>query len=160
MAAPTIIRFRRDLTGAAPPPPIWPPGTCGVPFDPARHARAAHALLVQGYTRGGGAVGPFADWWTGLVTDAEYDPALCFVAADSADGTIVGVAQCWTSAFVKDIAVAADRRRAGLGRALVLTAFHAFRARGAPHLDLKVHADNPSGAVAFYQALGMVVVAG
>jgi ribosomal protein S18 acetylase RimI-like enzyme len=108
---------------------------------------------VAAYARGGGYVEPFAIWWPSLIGDAEYDPALCFVAADEA-GEIVGVAQCWTSAFVKDLAVAPTARRQGLGAALLCQAFHVFRERGAAHLDLKVEADNPTGALRLYRALG------
>jgi hypothetical protein len=38
-------------------------------------------------------VEPFRVWWRGLKGDAEYDPALCFIAVDDQD-QIIGVAQC------------------------------------------------------------------
>ena len=36
--------------------------------------------------------------------------------------------------------------------------FKTFQARGIYELDLKVAADNPSGAARFYQGLGMVEI--
>jgi ribosomal protein S18 acetylase RimI-like enzyme len=42
-----------------------------------------------------------------------------------------------------------------LGSALLLTVFQAFRERGANCLDLKVEADNPTGAVRLYGRHGM-----
>ena len=68
---------------------------------------------------------------------------------------IAGVAQCWTSAFVKDLAVRPRLRRRGLGSALLLQAFRTFRERGAAFVDLKVVADNLSGALRLYRSHGM-----
>jgi ribosomal protein S18 acetylase RimI-like enzyme len=99
------------------------------------------------------AVEPFGIWWPSLKSDSEYDPALCFVATDEQD-RIVGVAQCWTSAFIKDLAVQPDRRGQGLGSALIHEALQAFKQRGASHVDLKVDADNPSGALRLYCSHG------
>jgi ribosomal protein S18 acetylase RimI-like enzyme len=105
-----------------------------------KDARAAHAVLALGFWGGGGGAPKFGKWWSQLRKDSEYDPALCFVAIDE-DG-VAGMMQCWTTAFVKDIAVHPRARRRGIGRALMLTAFEAFKARGAPHVDLKVREDN------------------
>lgn len=157
MSPNAILRLRRDLSDPLP-APVWPEGVRLTAFAPERHAQAVHALLVTAYARGGGSVDAFDAWWPSLETDAEYDPALCLVAEDD-DGRVVGVAQCWTSAFIKDLAVAPAWRRRGLGSALLLEAFRRFRERGAAHVDLKVEADNPSGAVRLYRAYGMRDVA-
>lgn len=133
--------------------PVWPKGIRIVPFEPERHAPEIHALLVAAYAQGGGYVEPLSIWWPSLKGDTEYDPGLCFIAADE-EGRIVGVAQCWTSAFLKDLAVNPNRRGQGLGSALILEALQAFRQRGAPHVDLKVEADNPSGALRLYRSHG------
>jgi ribosomal protein S18 acetylase RimI-like enzyme len=119
--------------------------------------RAVHALLSRTYADAGDALPPFAEWWTTLSGDAEFDPALCFVAVDGGTG-IVGVAQCWTSSFLKDLAVRADARRLGLGEALLTRCFAVFRQRGAGHLDLKVEIDNPTGALRLYERCGMKAV--
>jgi ribosomal protein S18 acetylase RimI-like enzyme len=132
-----------------------PPGVVWVDFDAAQHAQAARALLNDAYRKGGGAVEDFGAWWPALMSDSEFDPALCFVALDKEDGVIAAFAQCWTSGFVKDIAVAAPWRRKGLGRALMHRIFQAFKSRGAAQVELKVQADNPHGALAFYASLGM-----
>jgi ribosomal protein S18 acetylase RimI-like enzyme len=133
--------------------PVWPSGVRLVPFEPERHPGRVHALLVAAYAQGGGYVEPFAIWWPSLRDDAEYDPRLCLIAVNERDD-IVGVAQCWTSAFIKDLAVHPNQRRQGLGSALLCKAFHAFRERGAVFIDLKVDADNPSGALRLYRAHG------
>jgi len=147
-----VIRMRRSLADPVP-DPVWPAGIRLVPFEPDRHAEAVHVLLVEAYSRGGGYVEPFAIWWPSLRDNSEYDSVLVFVAADEQD-EIVGVAQCWTSAFVKDLAVASALRQQGLGSALLHQVFHAFRRQSAAFVDLKVHSDNPSGALRLYRSHG------
>ena len=56
--------------------------------------------------------------------------------------------------WVYYLAVAPDRRRAGLGRALMDAAEAWLRARGAPKLQLMVRAGNDE-ALGFYRALGL-----
>ena len=147
-----VLRMRRSLANAVP-EPLWPAGIRLVPFEPDRHAQKVHALLVDAYAQGGGYVEPFAIWWPSLRDDSEYDPTLCFLAANERD-EIVGVAQCWTSAFVKDLAVAPSFRRHGLGATLLSHVLRIFAERGVPAVDLKVDADNPSGALRLYRSLG------
>lgn len=149
------IRYRMRLD-ALPDKPVPPPhGVIWQPFSPLQHARQARDLLNAAYHDGGGETESFENWWPRLSADPEFDDALCFVAIAEEDVTLAGFAQCWTSSFVKDIAVAAQWRRRALGRALMQRVFQAFKARGADHVDLKVEAGNPHGADAFYRSLGM-----
>lgn len=143
--------MRRDLREAIA-EPVWPEGLSLAVFSESRAAEA-HALLQLAYADGGGAVPPFGEWWPRLSADSEYDPAFCFLLEDSG-GRAAGFAQCWTTSFIKDLVVHPRWRRRGVGRALMLHIFRAFQGRGAPALDLKVHADNP-GAVPLYESLGM-----
>jgi ribosomal protein S18 acetylase RimI-like enzyme len=80
------------------------------------------------------------EWRHQFVTDAEFDPTLCLVASN-ADG-ILGVAQCWTSAFIKNLAIHPCAQGQGLGRALLLHCFQVFKQRGEPYVDLKVLESN------------------
>lgn len=151
------LHLRRTF-GVSPEEAPWPKGTRLKSFDPVSDPMAIHRLLAAAYSDGGGCVSGFSEWWKALSTDEEFDPTLVFVAVDPA-GRIVGVAQCWTSAFVKDLAVAAEWRRRGLAAALLTYAFKVFFERGARAVNLKVEVNNPSGAVRLYQALGMSSVA-
>jgi ribosomal protein S18 acetylase RimI-like enzyme len=54
------------------------------------------------------------------------------------------------------LAVAPDRRRQGLGRALLAEAERRLAAAGCPKVNLQVRADN-AGAVAFYRSVGYAV---
>lgn len=122
-------------------------------WDPA-HARELHRLMAAAYRSGGGAVDPFDDWLEWFTGDDEFDPSSCFLAWSN--GELVGVALCWSSAFVKDLCVAEHFRRRGLASSLLTLAMSHFRRRGADGLALRSHADNPSGANRLYAKLGFV----
>lgn len=145
--------LRRDLTGHLP-TPQWPPG---IRLEHYREdlAPAIHALLRMTQAQGGGRVAELAPWQHQFVTDADWDPSLCLVASD-AEG-VLGVAQCWTSAFIKNLSVHPRAQGQGLGRALLLHSFQVFKARGEPYVDLKVRETNLR-ARQLYESAGMVFV--
>ena len=148
-----ILRMRKLLD---PPfdPPLWPAGVYLTELVPGI-AREVHDLLVLGYQNGGGSVAPFPDWWSALVSDPEFDASLCFLARDEAG--IAGVAQCWASAFVKDLVVHPRRRGQGIGASLLLHAYAIFYRRGARAVDLKVE-DGNTAAIRLYLKSGMQVI--
>jgi len=126
MAQSQVLRMRRDLSGAIEVLP-WPDGVVLETLDrkpDKRLVQAAHGVLEAGFWEGGGGAPIFRQWWKALHKDEEFDPELVFLALEGAE--VIGVAQCWTSAFVKDLAVHPCARRRGVGRALMLAAFHAF----------------------------------
>jgi ribosomal protein S18 acetylase RimI-like enzyme len=147
------IRLRRVLDGPIARTPL-PSGVALLPLFETR-PNELHALLRAAYATGGGSVGSFDEWWWPLVEDEEFHPDL--VATAAVEGRPVGLVQCWTSGFIKDIVVAPDWRNRSLGSGLLTHAFAVFAARGAPHVDLKVEAEN-FAAQRFYQRHGMVAV--
>lgn len=142
--------LRRDLTGSLP-APQWPADTR---LDHYRDelAPAIHAVLRMTQDQGGGRVASLDDWRRQFVSDAECDPTLCLVASN-ANG-ILAVAQCWTSAFIKNLAVHPCAQGQGLGRALLLHSFQVFKQRGEPYVDLKVLESNLR-ARQLYESSGM-----
>ena len=116
-----VQRLRRDLTE-----PVAPP-TCPTGYRvrtfAADDAPTVHRLLEVGYAQGGGHIGAFEEWWPSLRDDDEFDPDLCFLAVNERQD-IVGVAQCWTSAFIKDLVVhptsASARNRGGTAEESIL----------------------------------------
>src|SRR5690606_3218083 len=84
---------------------------------------ALHALLRDTYARGGGTVPPFAEWFFPLVEDEEFDPALVIPLAAGAQP--VGLVQCWTSGFIKDLVVTPSMQGRGLGTFLLQATFDA-----------------------------------
>jgi len=131
-----------------------PPGVALVPFSHAL-APACRTLLNSAYANGLGDVVPFDQWWAALSGDSEYDPTLCFVA--SAGAQIIGFCQCWTSSFVKDIAIDRAWHRRGVATALLTAAMREFERRGASSIDLKTDVENVA-AQAAYLRLGFTIV--
>jgi len=145
--------LRRDLTRSLP-APQWPDDTR---LDHYRDelAPAIHAVLRMTQEQGGGRVANLDTWRQQFISDAEFDPRLCLVASNG-DG-ILGVAQCWTSAFIKHLSVHPCAQGQGLGRALLLHSFQVFKQRGEPYVDLKVLEGNLR-ARQLYESAGMVFV--
>ena len=154
-APPAWFRLRKDLSAPLA-PPVLPDGVRLVPLAMVRPP-ALHALLVAAYANGGGTVADFQTWWTRLVEDTEFDSALVFIAVDPADHP-VALCQCWSGGFIKDLVVAGPWRGRGLAEAMLLTAFGTLKARGIPHVDLKVETQN-AGAQRLYARVGMVEIA-
>jgi ribosomal protein S18 acetylase RimI-like enzyme len=149
-----VWRMRLDLDPAGLREPIWPDGVRVRTFTQG-DAGSLHSLLEQSYRLGGGSVGAFDAWLAQTIDDEEFDRELRFLVESRA--MLVGAAQCWTSAFVKDLVVHERWRRRGLGEALLRHVFQTFAKRGAPAVELKVDAANLS-AVGLYERLGMRVV--
>ncbi|MGW8462904.1 GNAT family N-acetyltransferase [Pseudomonas sp. CLCA07] len=145
--------MRRNLAEAVP-EITWPQGMVLTQYRP-ESAEAVHCLMEQGFQDGGGRVPALEVWQQRFETDPEYDPSLCFIALD-ADG-VVGVCQCWTSAYIKNLVVHPRAQRLGLGRALLLQAFNVFKQRREGFVDLKVLEDNLR-AQRLYERAGMYVV--
>jgi ribosomal protein S18 acetylase RimI-like enzyme len=143
------FRLRMSLDRPIP-PPVWPPGfSCRTLL--ASDASNVHGLLRTAYAEDRGVPG-YGDWWAGLSSDSEFDPKLCFLVFGGA--MLAGAALCWTSAFLKDLAVHPDVRRVGLGENLLRQVFRTFRAKGALAVDLKVQAAN-ARAIRLYERAGM-----
>ena len=143
--------LRRDLTKSLPAPQL--PADTRLDHYRDELAPAIHAVLRM--TQGGGHLPNLKTWQQQFITDAEFDPTLCLVASN-ADG-ILGVAQCWTSAFIKHLCIHPCAQGQGLGRALLLHSFQVFKQRGEPYVDLKVLESNQR-ARQLYESAGMVLV--
>ncbi|WP_236191105.1 GNAT family N-acetyltransferase [Pseudomonas pharyngis] len=145
--------MRRDLSQDVP-TIEWPNGIELTTYS-AERATAVHELMQIGYRERGGRVPALDVWQQRFETDPEYDPALCFIASD-AEG-VIGLAQCWTSSYIKNLVVHPRGQGRGLGRALLLHAFKAFRDRREGFVDLKVLESNQR-AQRLYEMSGMYVV--
>ncbi|WP_150754939.1 GNAT family N-acetyltransferase [Pseudomonas fluorescens] len=145
--------MRRDLSVVVP-APDWPTGLQLSEYRPELGA-AVHRLMEFGYLDGGGRVAALDMWQRQFESDPEYDPVLCFIALDF--GEVVGVCQCWTSAYIKNLVVHPRFQGRGLGRALLLQAFKVFQQRREGFVDLKVREDNLR-ARRLYESVGMRAV--
>ena len=148
----SAFRLRRDLDTIFP-PPEWPAGFSCRTLQPA-DAPELHRLLQTAYVEGRG-VPDFEEWWETFSSDAEFDASLCFLVLG--EGRLAGAALCWTSAFLKDLAVHPNARRLGIGENLLRRVFQNFKARNASAVDLKVETGNVE-AIRLYRRLGMYPV--
>lgn len=151
----TVLRFRQDLPARRIARAL-PGGLTFAAFNAERHRIELHALLQAGYSDGFGEVAELDRWWALLSADPEFSSDLVFLILDE-DGSIVAAAVCWTSAYVKDLVVAASRRGAGLRQVLLSQVFDAFHRLGMRSVDLKVVAGN-GPAIRLYERMGMYVV--
>ena len=135
-------------------PPVWPGGISLVNFTE-NNALQAYQLLQLPDQDTANDKTTFIDWWTALTSDGEYDPSLCFLIYDEIG--LVGFAQCWTSAFIKDLVIHPRRRRQGLGALLLTHVFSVFQKLQANAVDLKVLKSN-SGAIQLYTSSGMQII--
>jgi ribosomal protein S18 acetylase RimI-like enzyme len=150
----SVLRLRKDLSRAQQ-PAVWAAPTRQMSLaqtDP----EVLHAILTEAYSAGMGEIAPFGTWWPQLNGDSEFDPELVFIAADDG-GQPIGIAQCWTSGFIKDLAVVPAWRGRGIGETLLQQTFWSFWQRGVYSCDLKVMAEN-THAIALYRRMGMTVV--
>ncbi|AZO28878.1 GNAT family N-acetyltransferase [Mesorhizobium sp. M1B.F.Ca.ET.045.04.1.1] len=152
--APNDIRLRKSLDDALT-APHWPEGFVMRSFEH-RDAQALHALLQEVFDDG--ADGPFEDWWPRIFGNTEFDTDLCFLVIDG-KGLLAGAALCWSSGFVRDLAVHSDSRGHGIGEALMRHVFLTFRDRGAARVDLKTNTVKNAAAFRLYERLGMIPVA-
>jgi len=146
---PNDVRLRRILDDALP-RPDWPPAYRLTTLTE-NDARETHALLCVVFDD---EEPDFDVWWADRSGGPDFDPDMVFLARDRA-GKLAGLAWCWSTGFLKDLAVAASARRQGLGKALVLHAFGVIRSRGIAFSDLKTNTLDNAAAYALYRKLGM-----
>lgn len=140
------------------PEPQWPQGVSVRTFEPGDEEEV-HALVQEAFSDNYRHVRTgFADWREVMMARESFDPALWFLAVS--EGRITGAALCPDYAgqgWVRQLAVAREWRRRGVGAALLRHAFREFARMGKPHAGLVVDSYNRSGAQEFYIAVGMRV---
>jgi mycothiol synthase len=101
----------------------------------------------------------FDEWVRGLTKGPSYDPELWRLARE--DGRTVGALTgtvLGNRGWVGLLGVLAPERGRGIATALLRHSFAAFAARGVRHVVLAVDAENPTGATAVYERVGMRAV--
>jgi ribosomal protein S18 acetylase RimI-like enzyme len=156
-------RMQIDLS-EPPPAPVWPDGLEARTFRPGDE-RVVHAVQHEAFEDSWEpANAPFEEWehWF-LGSSPRFAPDLWFLALDGDEPA--GVAICHphpgdpTLGWVGELGVLRPWRRRGLGRALLLQAFAAFRERGLQRAALGVDAESLTGANRLYESAGMHVAA-
>ena len=148
-------------------PAQWPDGIELRPFSEERDLEAVYRAYDQsfsdhyGYQQRPHDVG-LRRFRHMLMEDEAHDPAFWFVAWDG--DQVAGFSLCFTYSsedpkmgWLALLGVPRPWRKRGLGKALLLHTFEAFRLRGQTRVGLGVDASNLTGALRLYESVGMYV---
>lgn len=154
-----IVRvFRRMVLDLAVPPPAPSPGP-GVVVRPVTpdDLRTCWEVQRASFAQHFDFVPEAYDAWYARQVESEtYRPRYWWLA--EVDGEPAGVLigqQHEENRWVKSVGTLPGARGRGVATALLLTAFGAFHAEGAPRVGLGVDSDNSTGAMGLYERLGM-----
>lgn len=101
---------------------------------------------------------PYEEWSHYLLEAESFDPTLWFLAWDGAEPAAIAICRLRNDiGWVGILGVRRVWRQRGLGRALLLHAFHEFRRRGLTRAGLGVDAESLTGANRLYESVGMHV---
>jgi ribosomal protein S18 acetylase RimI-like enzyme len=153
-------RMEIDLT-ATPRPRAWPDGIAIRNATKAEH-RSLHEAVIEVWRDTSDHYDEtFEDWAHWNVESPSYDPSLWFLAYSGRE--LAGFSICRrddvdeSAGYVGLLGVRRQWRRQGLGEALLLQSFQAFREHGWTRGTLGVDASSPTGATRLYERAGMSV---
>jgi mycothiol synthase len=148
-----------DLAGRFEPGPS-PEGIEITAVEPDDDLRAIHAVLQEAFAdHWDHRPEPFDRWAEELTGSPSYDPTLWLLAKEAGKpvGALTG-AVLGDRGWVDYLGVLAPHRGRGIAAALLRRSFAAFARRGIRPVTLAVDAENPTGATALYERVGMRVV--
>ncbi len=160
-----VKRYARMRRGLAPdePAPAVPDGVVIRPVRPDDEAemRTFHDLLDTAFRdtldhqpstyeefRERLAALPGIDWSEWFVAEVDSPPVIAGILQSA--GT-----EEEEEGWVRNLAVRKEYRGRGLGRLLLLTAFHTYAAKGRRSVGLGVLTTNPTGAYSLYESVGL-----
>ena len=101
----------------------------------------------------------YEEWAHAYVEPPHFERGLWFLAWDGPDPCGAAICRRHSTAldlgWVAVLGVRRDWRRRGIGHALLAQAFGAFAERGLARAGLGVDSENPTGANALYEDVGM-----
>ena len=129
-------------------------------IDPETDLPAMHAVLAEAFADDWDYhPDPFDRWAADYASGPNYDPTLWLIARDG--GKTVGALTANVSGdhgWVGEIGVLATHRGRGIAGALLRRSFATFADRGLGRVMLNVDAENPTGATALYERVGMRII--
>jgi ribosomal protein S18 acetylase RimI-like enzyme len=141
--------------------PAWPDGIEVRGYTPADE-RLVYDTNVEVWLDASDPIEETFEEWRHWTTARDgFDPSLWFLAFEG--GELVGFSLCReaetdpSAGYVGTLGVRRPWRRRGLGEALLLHSFAAFRERGYTRATLGVDASSPTGATRLYERAGMTV---
>jgi len=151
-----------DLDGTAVDPGEPPDGIVIRGIEPERDLAEIHAIFVDAFRdEWGYREVSFEEWKGNEVDTPSFDPGFWFIAEDESGpvGAVSGL--IWGElGWVGELGVRKPWRGRGIAATLLRRSFSMFASRGLSRVRLNVDADNPTGAVALYEQVGMRKVRG
>jgi mycothiol synthase len=144
-----------------PRPPVWPEGITLRTATADDHRLVYETVIEVWQDTSDPWDESFEQWRHWTIESSAYDPTLWFLAF--AGDEFAGFSLCRadatdpTAGYVATLGVRRPWRRQGLGEALLLHSFDAFRSRGYTRATLGVDASSPTGATRLYERAGMRV---
>lgn len=127
--------------------------------DPTRDLPSVHAVLFEAFAEDDDRPQPFERWAAEHTASPNHDPSLWLLATHAGSPVGALTASAWGErAWIEYLGVVPAARGRGIGATLLRRAFAAFASRGIEHAILNVDAENPTGATALYERVGMRVV--
>ncbi|HZG36281.1 MAG TPA: GNAT family N-acetyltransferase [Gaiellaceae bacterium] len=141
--------------------PVWPEGISVRTLEPGEERRVHEAVTEVWRDTSDPFDETYEEWAHWMVDSPSFDPSLWFLALAGDD--LAGFSLCRgdtmdpAAGHVNTLGVRRPWRRQGLGEALLLHSFLAFRERGLTRATLGVDASSPTGATRLYERAGMSV---
>jgi GNAT superfamily N-acetyltransferase len=128
--------------------------------DPSEDLPVVHAILDEAFAEDWGYhPAPFEGWADGYRSSPGFDPSLWLLArVDGEPGGALTAGILGDRGWVHELGVRERARGRGVAAALLRRSFTTFAERGVPQVNLNVDAENPTGATALYERVGMRVV--
>ena len=152
----TIYRMAADLPSDLATPP-GPEGIVMRQVRPDADDRVLHQTMTESFTdHFRQSNEPFEAWRERLLSHADFDPTLWFIAwdGDEAAGAVIAYDH-HDLGWVQGLGVRRPWRRRGIGGALLAHAFAALAARGQLRVELGVDAEGETQPLALYERAGM-----
>jgi mycothiol synthase len=129
-------------------------------IEPDQDLAAIHAILDEAFADDWGYhPEPFDRWAENQVSSPSFDPSLWLLARDQDEPVGALTANVFGDrGWVSELGVRASHRGRGVGAALLRRSFATFVGRGLSCVMLNVDSENPTGATALYERVGMRVV--
>lgn len=152
-------RMAIDLTNVTVAAPELGAGVAIKPVVDAADLRAMHEVVDTAFLdHFAHEPEPYDDWLRHTAEGTYGDLSLWWLATvngEPAAGLYGGTFH--SSGYIDTLGTLREHRGLGLGRALLLTAFAAYRDRGINRVTLGVDATNPTGALHLYTSAGMAI---
>lgn len=148
-----------DLTGPVE-PGRSPEGIEIGGIDPHQNLPAVHAILTEAFADDRDYhPEPLDAWAEDYTSRPSWDPTLWLLARDG-DVPVGALAATLAGerGWVSEVGVLATHRGRGIAAALLHRSFATFAGRGFGRVMLNVDAENPTGATALYERVGMRVI--